>query len=252
MRGVDPVQQLAALLGAVQRVAVITGAGMSTESGIPDFRSPTGIYAQGVSEDVFDIRTFENNPTRFYRNIRPLIAGAWEAAPNPGHCALTALATDCGKDVSVVTQNIDTLHQQAGNPVVYPVHGTVETFTCEQCHGRVDGAGVWQRVVHGEDLPRHGDGGCNGILKPDIVFFGERLPEQVLSNAQAAVRRADLVVVAGSSMSVQPAAMLPAYRGAQCRLAVVNQAPTGVDAEADVVIRAKAGETLAAAVNAVR
>ncbi len=250
MSHADPVNELVQILCASTRTVALTGAGMSTESGIPDFRSPTGIYAQGISEDVFDIRTFQSDPARFYRNIRGLVASAWDAEPNAGHQALSDLAGDVGKHVEVITQNIDTLHQRAGSPIVHAVHGTMESFTCRKCGGHVDGTPVWEEVIRGTDLPRHE--GCNGVLKPDIVFFGEALPEKTLLAAQQAVENADAVIVAGSSLSVYPAAMLPAYRPDNSSLIVVNQTATAADDAAGLIVRASVGKTLAATVAAVK
>ncbi len=240
------IKELRRYLSEAERIAFLTGAGMSTESGIPDFRSPSGIYASGVSQNVFDISVFRRDPECFYRNIRPLVEQTANAQPNAGHLAISRLGEQ-GKEVAVCTQNIDTLHQQAGSADVYPVHGTVETFTCLSCGGQVDGKKVWEAVLEGDIPPAHD--ACGGVLKPDIVFFGEMLPQEVLAGAEKNMARADVVVVAGTSLAVYPAAALPTVRPDHSRLVIINQAPTEQDAYADLVIHDSVGEVLAKAVD---
>ncbi|MCF7853405.1 MAG: NAD-dependent deacylase [Candidatus Pacebacteria bacterium] len=243
-------KMLADALAASASPVFLTGAGMSTESGIPDFRSATGIYSKGVGEEVFDIAHFRRDPSFFYKYARQLMLSARNARPNAGHRAIAALEHEFHKNVTVATQNIDTLHQRAGSTRVHPIHGTLDTCTCQQCEDKVGGKEVWRRVQNGEIPPRHK--GCGGILKPDIVFFGEELPYDAVAASEKAISEADLLVVAGTSLVVYPAALLPVARPSSCRLAILNRTPTDLDTEAAVVIRDPLGQTLADAVQHLR
>ncbi len=240
---------LTKLFGATQRIVFLTGAGMSTESGIPDFRSPTGIYATLTSEDVFDLDAFLAQPERFYALAMRLLGGMRDAKPHAGHLAIAALAREFGKQVTVVTQNIDSLHQDAGSPVVLPVHGTWETSHCLRCNATAATRDLWPSVEAGR-VPRHEN--CGGVFKPDIVFFGEMLPAAVLAEAGNALRAADLLVVAGTSLQVYPAAALPGLRRSACSLVVINQTPTPLDAQASLHFAGPVGEILGAAVAQLR
>jgi NAD-dependent deacetylase len=237
--------ELKRLIAGSSRIVFLTGAGMSTESGIPDFRSPTGLYHSGYREDVFEIRAFRRNPERFYAFARQFLDVIRRARPNAGHLAIAALERRPDKSVQVITQNIDTLHQEAGSRTVYPVHGSLEFSACLTCGLRVKSATLWPAVAAG-DIPRHA--GCGGVFKPEIVFFGELLPEDVFQNAAEAVSQADLLVVAGTSLVVYPAASLPNCRRRACRLAMINQAPSPLDGEADVRFSDSIGVVLAAAI----
>ncbi|NLF17426.1 MAG: NAD-dependent deacylase [Lentisphaerae bacterium] len=238
--------RLAGLLAGARRIAVLTGAGMSTESGVPDFRSAAGLYATRVSEEIFDIEAFRRAPEGFYAFARTFFAEVRSAQPNPGHRALAELQGLPGKEVTVATQNIDTLHQQAGTAGVLPVHGTLETSTCLRCGHRVSTESLWPAVAAG-GVPRHD---CGGVYKPDIVFFGEMLPEDVLERARRAFERADLAVVLGTSLAVYPAAMLPELRRPGVPLAIVNRGATGLDDRSTLVCHEAIGEVLPAAVAA--
>ena len=235
---------LRAAFDAATRIVFLTGAGLSTESGIPDFRSATGLYASGVSEEVFDIEVFRKRPEVFYAFACRFLDTVRRARPNAGHAAMAALARQPGKRVTVITQNIDTLHQDAGSPVVHPVHGTLATSRCEQCAKPVATSDLWPEIAAGA-VPRHA--GCGGVFKPEIVFFGEPLPERVFAAAGRAVREADLLVIAGTSLAVYPAAGLPQMRTRACRLAIVNRTPTPLDDDADWLFRDSIGAVLGAA-----
>lgn len=228
-----------------KRIAFLTGAGMSTESGIPDFRSPTGLYAGGVSEDVFDSEVFRDRPEVFYAFARRFLGTVRRAEPNAGHRAMATLSRQPGKHVDVITQNIDTLHQDAGSPIVHPVHGTLATSRCMRCTAQVPTRDLWSAIEAGV-VPRHEP--CGGVFKPDIVFFGEPLPEAVFAAAERAVRQADLLVVAGTSLAVHPAAWLPQARSRTCRLVIINRALTPLDAEAECVFHESIGVILSATV----
>lgn len=238
-------ERFAGQLSGSKRIVFLTGAGMSTESGIPDFRSSTGLYRSGVSENVFDLNAFYKNPSGFYAfavKFYPLIR---DARPNAAHYAIAALARRPDKNVKVVTQNIDLLHQKAGVKTVYPVHGTVATSRCLKCAETVNTETLYP-LIEKENIPRHEN--CGGVFKPDIVFFGEMLPKDIFAGAQEAISAADLLVVAGSSLQVYPAAGLPDCRRPECRLVIVNQTETALDNEADILFRAGVGEILPPAV----
>ncbi len=240
------VERLAELIRGAGRIAFVTGAGMSTESGIPDFRSATGLYATGTPESIFDLDAFRRDPGPFFRYARGLFEAILAARPNAGHRAIAALQDRAGKEVDVATQNIDTLHQQAGTRRVYPLHGTVEWATCTGCGDRVAGESLWD-VVRAGRVPWHS---CGGVYKPDVVFFGEPLPEKTLWQARCAVAAADLVLVLGTSLTVYPAALLPGFRRRGAPVVVVNRTETPLDREAAVVFRRSIGEVLTEAVEA--
>lgn len=246
----ERIHRLTDLLASSRRPVFLTGAGMSTESGIPDFRSAGGLYRNGVGEDVFDIRAFNRNPERFYGFSQRFLGLIRAARPHPGHLAIAALAHEFGRRVTVVTQNIDMLHQEAGSPVVLPVHGTLASSHCTRCGATIATEQVWAAVERGE-LPRH-DVLCNGIVKPDIVFFGELLPPDIFAAAETAVREADLLVVAGTSLIVFPAASLPTLRRPECPLVIINQSPTTLDGSAHLLFREPAGKVLDQAVARLR
>jgi len=242
----DGIEELASHLGTAERIVFITGAGMSTESGIPDFRSATGLYATGLNEDMFSIDSFTQDPARYYRHGRDFHRCLFQAKPNAGHQAIAALATDMGKDVVVVTQNIDTLHRDAGSPVVHALHGSIETCSCMRC-GESTHVSLVERAIRNGIAPRHS--ACGGIYRPDIVLFGELLPVDVLAEAEQAIGAADLLVVVGTSLVVHPAAALPDSRGDGCILVMLNRTATHLDPEADLVLRGTVGDVLFRAVS---
>lgn len=237
--------QLAGLLSESRHIVFLTGAGISTESGIPDFRSSSGLYHSGASENVFDITAFRKNPSDFYAFAVKFYTLIRDAKPNAAHCAIAELSHLQDKNVKVVTQNIDLLHQKAGAKKVYPVHGTVETSHCLKC-GEVTDTEKLYPLIKGGIVPRHD--GCGGVFKPDIVFFGELLPEDVFTGAQQAISAADLLVVAGTLLQVYPAAALPDCRRHECRLVIINQMETALDGEAHILFRAGVGKILPPAV----
>jgi NAD-dependent deacetylase len=237
--------ELAACLDAAERIAVLTGAGMSTESGIPDFRSSSGIYATVTSEEIFDLERFWQQPDKFYDFARTFFGDMWAAKPNAGHLVLAELEHDFGKQVDIATQNIDVLHQQAGSSRVHPVHGTIQTVSCLRC-GAQRPTLETRPIFEAGDVPKCT---CGCVWKPDIVFFGEVLPDRAVTDSVAAMRQADLVLVLGTSLAVYPAAALPGYRSGEAQLAIVNRTPTPLDREADAVCHESIGDVLQAAIN---
>jgi NAD-dependent deacetylase len=233
------VERLAELMRERQPCVVLTGAGVSTESGIPDFRSPTGIWARYDPMEYASIDAFQRDPVKvwsFYSRRLDMLA---TAEPNAAHHALAALERADWVD-AVVTQNIDLLHERAGSETVVEVHGSIRTSSCLQCHTRVLLAAVI-RLLESAAAPACPT--CGSILKPDVVMFGELLPRAPIDRASELARSAALMLVVGSSLEVWPVAGLPLEAAS---FAVVNRGPTALDDEAVLRIDAGAGETLAA------
>ncbi|MBR4976665.1 MAG: NAD-dependent deacylase [Thermoguttaceae bacterium] len=237
------IRRFAELLADAPKIAALTGAGISTESGIPDFRSSTGVY-QTTSEAVFSIDFFRENPGEFYRIFGPFYAQTVAAAPNAGHVALADLER-LGKKVEIVTQNIDALHSAAGSTFVWEIHGTLRTSSCVLCDRSFEPSVFGATVATGQ-IPRCPE--CGGDLKPDIVFFGEALPERALAGAQRAMWETRLLLVLGTSLQVYPAAGLPRECDADVPFVVVNQTPTPLDRFATLVFRESIGDVLPRAV----
>jgi NAD-dependent deacetylase len=242
----EAIREIARRVREARRLAVLTGAGLSTPSGIPDFRSAGGFYADGRNAGVFDIREFGRRPEHFYRFAREFYPMLTRAQPNAAHRAL-ARWEGGAREVRIATQNIDDLHQRAGSSRVYPVHGTVETSTCVSCLTSCATKTLVPVVMAGR-VPRCA---CGGIFKPDITFFGEMLPEAAWDQSIEAMNKADLVLVLGTSLAVFPAAALPGYRNPRAGLILVNRDATPLDGEADVIIHDDLAETLRAVAEAV-
>jgi len=231
----DAVARAARLIRRARYAIALTGAGISTPSGIPDFRSPdTGLWEEVDPMAVASLYTFRRNPRAFYDWIRPLAEILFEASPNPGHRALARLE-QAGYLEAIITQNIDNLHQEAGSSEVLEVHGHLRTATCIECYRRRSTDGVLRSFLESGEIPRCPH--CGGVLKPDAVLFGEQLPVDVVNAAMAHVNSADLMLVAGSSLEVTPVCKLPLRIHRQGgRLIVVNLTATYADDAADVVI----------------
>ncbi len=243
------IQQAAKLVKQAKTVIAMTGAGVSTPSGIPDFRSPdSGLWNQ-TDPSVASIFTFRQNPQRFYDWVHPFSQLLVDAKPNPAHYALAALE-DEGKLKAVITQNIDDLHGKAGSKNIYELHGNFKEMTCVECYNVQDSTDILKKFIEDSQVPRcH----CGGVLKPKVILYGEQLPVREFLAAQMAVKQADLMLVAGSSLEVSPASDLPQLaleNGA--KLIIVNDQPTHLDPKADVVIRADVAEVLPRLVDLVR
>jgi len=223
------------LLRKAQRVAVLTGAGISTPSGIPDFRSEgTGLWSRDEPMEFASLSTFRTHPERFFNWFHPLAGQIFNAKPNVAHEALTEME-QAGISLTIMTQNVDGLHQKAGSTHVIEMHGTLRTLSCTECFKQVESAGYLQSYIETGKMPRCKS--CNGILKPDVILFGEQLPQSAWMEAQNAARHCDLMLVAGSSLEVLPVAGLPMQaldRGAH--LIVINNTPTYINVRADVAI----------------
>jgi len=236
------VQRAAELIGAARRGLVMTGAGVSAESGIPTFRGEGGLWTRYDPVKVASIEYFMADPSAYWTVSKDRGRVALAARPNPGHDALAALEA-LGHLVAVVTQNTDGLHQDSGSRTVIEVHGSSRLVECLGCGNREPRSEVQARLDM-EMPPRCKV--CGGtFLKPTVVLFGEPLPQEAIQHALALARQADVMLVVGSSLVVRPAADIPlvAVRsGAQ--LIVINAEPTPFDALAAVVIRGKSGEVL--------
>ena len=236
------VQRAAELIGAARRGLVMTGAGVSAESGIPTFRGEGGLWTRYDPVKVASIEYFMADPSAYWTVSKARGRVALAARPNPGHHALAALEAS-GHLVAVVTQNTDGLHQDSGSRTVIEVHGSGRLVECLGCGNREPRSEVQARLDM-EMPPRCKV--CGGtFLKPTVVLFGEPLPQEAIQHALALARQADVMLVVGSSLVVRPAADIPlvAVRsGAQ--LIVINAEPTPLDALAAIVIRGKSGEVL--------
>jgi NAD-dependent deacetylase len=234
------VEQLAELVRRRQPVVVLTGAGISTESGIPDFRSPTGIWARYDPMEYATIDAFLADPVKVWDFYGRRLDALLEAEPNDGHRALAELE-ERGWIEAVVTQNIDRLHERAGSRDVVEVHGSIRTSSCLDC-GAVVGFDEVRRLLPAPACPH-----CGRILKPDVVMFGELLPEAAMERATELAAGAGLLLVVGSSLEVYPVAGLPQEtlaRGGS--LAIVNRGSTPFHRRASLTLDAGAGETLRA------
>ncbi|MBQ9727487.1 MAG: NAD-dependent deacetylase [Kiritimatiellae bacterium] len=215
-------------IASARRPVFFTGAGVSTLCGIPDFRGPNGVYRDPDAARMFEIALFDEDPSFFYRKADSLVYGNDGTKPGPVHEALAALQRS-GLCAGVVTQNIDGLHERAGSSPVFAVHGSAATHHCRTCGDMKTFEEI--RAIRGGvpgAVPRCKI--CGGVYKPDITFFGEALPEAAFDGAVRLASSADLVVVLGSSLTVQPAASIPplALR-AGGRLAIVNRGETPLD-----------------------
>src|SRR5918994_3435656 len=221
--------RLAELIVENQPCLVLTGAGVSTESGIPDFRSPTGIWAEFDPLEYATLGAFRRDPAKVWRFYAPRFAMLTEAEPNRAHLALAELERR-GLVRAIVTQNIDLLHDRAGSRDVVEVHGSIRTSSCPGCARTYPLARVLG-LLDGVKAPSCED--CGGILKPDVVFFGELLPETAMERAFELAASASLMLVVGSALEVYPVAALPldTLRNGGA-LAIVNRRPTAPDAKA--------------------
>ena len=235
------VERLAALIREAQPCLVLTGAGVSTESGIPDFRSPTGIWARFDPLEYASLRAFRADPEKIWRFYAPRFGMLASAEPNPAHLALAELERRSLVQ-AVVTQNIDLLHGRAGSQDIVEVHGSIRTSSCPGCRRSYPLADVL-RGVEAEGVPRCDH--CRSVLKPGVVFFGELLPVAAIDRATELARAAGLLLVVGSSLEVYPVADLPRETlEAGGRLAIVNLGRTPYDGRAEVRIEGSAGDVL--------
>lgn len=226
------VERLAELIGASGCTVALTGAGVSVPSGIPDFRTPeTGLWANVNPMEVAHIDVFDRDPARFWSYYRPRFHSLGDKRPNRAHEALAELERR-GLLEGVITQNIDRLHRAAGSRNVIEVHGSIETSSCVRCRTPY-GIEQVDALFDAEGVARCTD--CDGAVKPDVVLFGELLPESAMSRARQLAERAELMLCVGSSLEVYPVAELPRLaRATGARLAIVTKGPTPYDGEAEL------------------
>lgn len=226
-QSIDPAQ-CADRIRAARHIVALTGAGVSTSAGVPDFRGPKGLYVTRAydPETVFEITAFDRDPEPFYKFSRDFLKLLRGLTPSPAHRFLAELEAG-GTPVTIITQNIDGLHQRAGSRHVLPMHGDYNTAHCRRCGKATRGEELARRLTESPDVPRCP---CGGTIKPDVVFFGE--PVRHLDEAMREAAAADLFLALGSSLSVYPAASLPLY--ARGDVVVVNQGPIGLGPEPNV------------------
>ena len=239
-RDVEELPKILSAIEAAASIGCLTGAGVSTLSGIPDFRGPQGLYRQKDAERIFDVDWFDRDPSIYYRGAAELVYALDRFEPGPVHRALRLLE-DRGKLRGIATQNIDMLHQKAGSKNVWEVHGSPMLHHCRRCGREASFAEVLAQVRSGRDgatrdaVPRCP---CGGVYKPDITFFGEALPEVAFSRARQLATSCELFLVLGTSLTVYPAAQLPEVAlGAGARVVIVNAQPTALDGRAYAVCR---------------
>ena len=230
----DSVSQLQEMIDRAKRIVFFGGAGVSTASGIPDFTGEDGLYRQRYGELTPEMMLSQSffylHPDRFYAFYREHMLHP-QAQPNAAHRKLYALER-AGKLAGLITQNIDGLHRQAGNRYVYELHGSVHENRCIECGRLYD----LDYILHTEGVPRCRD--CGGVVKPSVVLYGEGLDPYVSTGACREISRCDLLIVAGTSLSVEPAASMLAYfRGGSRKMAVINRESMQADSRADLVLR---------------
>lgn len=232
-------EQLQSIIRGAHRLVFFGGAGVSTESGIPDFRSVDGLYRQKYDyppETILSATFFYRHTEDFYRFYRDKML-CLEAKPNAAHRKLAEMEA-AGHLAAVVTQNIDGLHQLAGSKVVDELHGSVHRNFCQKCGKRYDAR--W--ILESEGIPKCD--ACGGLVKPDVVLYEEGLPNDMIGHAVNAIAHADVLIVGGTSLNVYPAAGFLRYFGGEY-LIVMNRDETPADKNADLVIRDKIGEAFA-------
>jgi NAD-dependent deacetylase len=240
------IRNAAETISSSERIVVFTGAGVSTESGIPDFRSAGGIWSRFEPDD-FTIQKFLTSKETRKKQWEILVEGGAfsNIRPNKAHYAVSELEK-MGRLDCVITQNIDNLHQKAGNSPdkIFELHGTMKSARCLTCGKQYDIEYIRKKLEKGIEIPECEK--CEGILKPDIIFFGESLPPATIDAAIKHSGNCDLLIAIGSSLVVQPAAFIPVYaKQAGAKLIIINISRTPCDEIADIVINGKAGETMA-------
>ena len=231
----DDIRKLSEIIERSHRIVFFGGAGVSTESGIPDFRSVDGLYNQEWDyppETILSRTFFEKNTEEFYRFYRAKML-CLDAKPNPAHLKLAQWEEE-GRLIGVVTQNIDGLHQAAGSKKVFELHGSVLRNYCTKCRKFYDA----EFILNSEGIPRCS---CGGIIKPDVVLYEESLDDDTITGAVNAIINADTLIIGGTSLNVYPAAGLIRYfRGSD--LVIINKSPTNMDSGADLLICRNIGE----------
>lgn len=250
----DEIKRAIDLIVSSSNIVVFTGAGISTESGIPDFRSPGGLWDKYDPNDfTFDkFLSSEEARRKYWIMSQEAYALMKNAKPNKAHLAVAELER-MGKLNCVITQNVDGLHQKAGNSEekVIQLHGTIKTVSCLSCGDRHTYDEISERIKRGEEVPYCKK--CNGILKPDTISFGQRMPERETAEAIRRSESCELFLVIGSSLVVYPAALMPVRaKESGAKLIIINRTPTPHDRYADVIIRGGAGDSMELIMKGVR
>ena len=237
------IQRAAKLLFESKNAIALTGAGISTESGIPDFRGDSGIWKKYRADIYGDFQTFMKDPSKFWEMAQSIAPTLFNAKPNPGHIALAELENiDLLK--AIITQNVDELHQKAGAIMVYEVHGNINRFNCFGCKASYNKEQLLQKLKKKKKNPPNCDF-CGSPLKPSVVLFGEGLPNFEIFQSRALSKKADIMLIAGSSLTVIPVCDLPLYTLSEGgKLIIVNDEPTDLDERAEIVIHEKTGIVL--------
>lgn len=236
----------ASMVQEAKKILVFVGAGLSTESGIPDFRSPGGLWSKYDPSDFYYDRILSDEGARkkYWKMSTESYEIMKDAAPNRAHLAIKALE-DAGKLIAVVTQNIDHLHHKAGNSPekIIEIHGTAFSVSCLNCGKGYDRDEIEERIRLDEQVPYCDE--CSGILKPDTISFGQAMPQDKVTRAIAHARECDLCIAAGSSLVVYPAASIPVYAvESGAKLMIVNRDETPLDSSADLVIHESVSKAL--------
>ncbi len=250
----EKIQQVAQLIVNSKKIVVFVGAGLSTESGIPDFRSPGGVWEKYDPEDFYfqNFVSSEASRVKYWQMATEMYDSMKDAQPNAGHLAIADLE-GLGKLDCLITQNIDGLHFKAGNSKdkVLELHGTAMHVTCLSCHKRYEREEIQDRIAKGDKAPRCD--ACDGYLKPATISFGQAMPERETAEAYRRSQAADLFMVIGSSLVVHPAAYMPVTaKQAGAKLVIINRDETACDNLADIIIYGLAGPTMAAILDRVR
>ncbi len=250
----EQVKKIAQWITTSKKVIVFSGAGLSTESGIPDFRTPGGVWDRYNPEDFYfqNFLASEASREKYWQLATEMWGPIKMAQPNQAHLAVAELEK-LGKLECIITQNIDGLHFKAGNSEekVIQLHGTSIIVSCLSCNKRYDRNEIQERIKEGQKAPRCDD--CGGILKPATISFGQSMPERETQEAYHRSSLCDLFIVVGSSLVVQPAASMPLVaKRSGARLVIINRDPTPYDDMADVVIHGEAGATMASVLQHVK
>jgi NAD-dependent deacetylase len=237
------IKTAAGLIQSFGNGVVLTGAGISTPSGIPDFRTPgSGLWSRYDPMEMASLSAFRYNPEKFFSWFHPMAMKIVQALPNPAHHALAVLEK-AGFLHSIITQNIDGLHQRAGSKQVFEVHGSMQSLTCISCFKKYSADSFITQYIESKETPRCPS--CEQILKPDMILYEEQLPQQVWLNARNACRNCSLILVAGSSLEVTPAATLPLEAlENNAKLIIINQSATYLDPRAEVLLKGDVADIL--------
>jgi NAD-dependent deacetylase len=238
----DALERAKELVAKSKKITAFTGAGISVDSGIPDFRSEGGLWERYDPHEYATIESFLQNPKKFWTMGRELAETILRAKPNAAHKGLARLEAD-GRLIGVITLNIDNLHQVAGNKRVVELHGNYLRAYCIECHAEYIGDAIHQSVAKGKIPPICEK--CSGVLKSEAILFGEPLPEAAMTEATEMCRNTDLMLVIGTSLSVYPAAFLPQLaKNSGAKVILVNLEGSNRDSVADIVLKGRATEII--------